>query len=111
MTETATTVEAEVERHDEHDHPSDRSYVGVAAVLGLITAAEVLTYFFDVGPFLIPALMVMMTAKFFIVAAYFMHLKQDIPLFSGFFVGGIALASIVYITMLTTFEFWDSFDF
>jgi cytochrome c oxidase subunit 4 len=113
MTETSTTIEteAEAEHDDAHYHPSDQSYVGVAIVLGLITAAEVLTYFYDVGPSLIPALMIMMTAKFFLVAAYFMHLKQDIPLFTGFFVGGLALASLVYITALTTMQFWDSFDF
>jgi cytochrome c oxidase subunit 4 len=115
MTETTTDLDAGVEHtdesDDEHDHASDRSYIGVAVVLGLITAAEVLTYFVDIGDALVPALMIMMVAKFFLVAGYFMHLKQDIPLFTGFFMGGLCLAALVYIVMLTTLQFWDSFDF
>ena len=109
MAETTTVIDTS-EDHD-GDHPTDRLYVGVAIVLALITAAEVMTYVVDIGDALIPALFVMMTIKFFLVAGYFMHLKYDIDFFWRIFVGGIALASIVYIVMLSTFKFWDAFDF
>ncbi len=105
------TVSPDTTEDHEHDHPSDRTYVGIAIVLAIITAAEVLTYFVDIGDALIPALMIMMVAKFFLVAAFFMHLKFDIPMFTRLFVGGIALATIVYVVMLTAFQFWDTFDF
>ena len=51
-------------------------------------------------------LMVMMIYKFFYVAAWFMHLRFDSPLFTKFFVTGLVLATIVYGIALTVFEFW-----
>ena len=87
---------------EEHDHPSDRAYVGVALVLGLITAAEVAVSYIDIGKLFVPSLVVMMTAKFTIVAAWFMHLKFDSNLFTRVFVSGIVLAIGVYIAFLTS---------
>ena len=40
--------------------------------------------------------MVMMVFKFFYVAAWFMHLRFDSPLFTKFFVTGLVLATVVY---------------
>ena len=42
--------------HTEHEHPSDAKYVQIAILLAALTAAEVSTYFVDIGPILIPAL-------------------------------------------------------
>ena len=50
--------------------------------------------------------MVMMGVKFFLVAAWFMHLRFDSSLFTKFFVGGLVLATGVYMIALTAFEFW-----
>ncbi len=61
----------------EHGHASDALYVKVFVVLFLITAAEVATYVVDIGDFLIPALMVMMSVKFALVVGFFMHLRFD----------------------------------
>jgi cytochrome c oxidase subunit 4 len=110
-TETEAPVEAPEpsgdEIHDAHDHPTDRKYVQVAIVLALVTALEVATYFVKMpGEVLIPALMVMMVFKFFYVAAWFMHLRFDSPLFTKFFVTGLVLATAVYGVTLTVFEFW-----
>ena len=104
---SAQTVETH-ERGDvhTHEHPSDKKYVEIALILGLITAAEVATYFVDIGDALIPTLMVMMVAKFFMVGAWFMHLKFDFRLYTRMFVAGLVLAVAVYIAMLTAFEFW-----
>ena len=51
-------------------------------------------------------LMAMMIYKFFYVAAWFMHLRFDSPLFTKFFVAGLVLATTVYRITLTVFEFW-----
>ena len=103
----STDAAAETHTHDAHAHPSDARYVQVAALLAAITAAEVATYFVDIGPILIPALMVMMVVKFFYVAAWFMHLKFDSVVFTRFFVTGLILATAVYCIALTVFEFWS----
>ncbi|MDG2428625.1 MAG: cytochrome C oxidase subunit IV family protein [Acidimicrobiales bacterium] len=105
----STVIEAPAGEHEgEHDdHPTDRKYVEVAIVLGIVTALEVATYFVEMpGAVLIPMLMLMMVFKFFYVAAWFMHLRFDSPMFTKFFVTGLVLATIVYATMLTVFEFW-----
>ena len=94
---------------DEHaDHPSDARYIQIALILAAITAAEVATYYVDIGSLLGPILLVMMTVKFSIVAMYFMHLKFDDALFTKVFTSGIVLAVGVYIIALTTFHYFAS---
>lgn len=103
-----STATENVATHDtEHDHPTDARYIRVAIILGVVTALEVATYFFNIpGAVLIPALLAMMVFKFFYVAAWFMHLRFDSPMFTKFFVAGLALATLVYGVLLTVFEFW-----
>jgi len=111
-----TATEAAIEHAEEYDeHISDWGYVKVALLLAAITALEVFTYFdsvVDWGSALIPALLVMMVCKFGIVAAYFMHLKFDSPMFTRLFVSGICFAVVVYIIMLLTFglDAWEIFQ-
>ena len=97
--------------HDDHPaghaHPGDKQYVVVALILGLFTAIEVLTYFLDFGSAAIPTLLVLMVVKFVMVVLYFMHLKFDSPVFMRLFIMGLILASIVYVIMLSAFEFWS----
>jgi cytochrome c oxidase subunit 4 len=92
-----------------HAHPSDRSYVGIALILALITAAEVGTFYMEdeLGSILIPALLVMMVVKFAMVAGWFMHLRFDSNLFTRMFVSGVLLAVGVYLAMLATFQFFS----
>ena len=40
--------------------------------------------------------------KFVLVAAYYMHLKTDQPMFKRFFVLGVVAAIVLYMIMLTT---------
>ena len=55
----ATAVEV-VDHGDDHDHPSDNKYIQIAAILAVLTALEVATYFVDMpGAVLIAALMVL----------------------------------------------------
>ncbi|HJP15479.1 MAG TPA: cytochrome C oxidase subunit IV family protein [Acidimicrobiales bacterium] len=103
---TSETTTEDHENHEDHEHPSDQKYMQIALLLAIITAAEVATYFVDIGVVLIPTLMVMMVVKFFIVAAWFMHLRFDSNMFTRFFVSGIVLAISVYFIFLTVFEFW-----
>ena len=105
-----TAHDTHVEHSDaEHDHPSDRTYVGIALILAVITAGEVATYYVEdqLGSALVPILLVMMVAKFAIVAAWFMHLKFDSNLFTRVFVAGIVLAIGVYIAALSAFEYFS----
>lgn len=99
--------------HHEH-HPKDTTYWKVGAALGVITAAEVGTYFItndpyshDLAPLLLGSLIFMMIAKFVTIGAFFMHLKFDNKLFRNVFVSGLVLAVAVYLAVLATFQYWD----
>jgi caa(3)-type oxidase subunit IV len=91
----------------EQEHPSDRQYVVIAVILGVITMAEVMTYFWEDASTvaLVILLFPMMIAKFAIVCGYFMHLKFDNPIFRRIFIAGLVLAIVVYLVMLVSFEF------
>lgn len=106
------TTEIEHDDHDDHEHPSDRSYVGIAILLAVLTAVEVLLFVIEdqiadalgVGSVKI-ALILLMVVKFWIVGAYFMHLKFDNPILTKLFISGLVLAIAVYFIMLSAFEF------
>jgi len=88
----------------EHAHPGPAVYVKVALWLGIATAIEVGLYYLDMphGLF-IGLLLFLMIVKFSTVAAYFMHLKFDAPIFRRLMVMGITLAIVVYSIVLLTF--------
>jgi cytochrome c oxidase subunit 4 len=97
-----------VEHVEEHDHPSDGKYIQIALILAALTAAEVATYYVDIGAALGPVLLTMMVVKFSIVAMYFMHLRFDDSLFTKVFTAGIILAVGVYLIALTSFHYFAS---
>jgi cytochrome c oxidase subunit 4 len=104
-----TMPESHVEAHG-HQHPTDKQYVVIALILGVLTAFEVATYFIeDASTSLLVALLFpMMIIKFAVVCGYFMHLKFDNPMFRRVFVFGLVLAVIVYAgIMMTAMEFWS----
>ena len=102
-----TMPESHVEAHG-HQHPSDRQYVMIALILGVITAAEVGTYFLEdpSTTFLVALLFPMMVAKFAIVCGWFMHLRFDTTLFRRLFVASIALAVGVYMAVFISVQFF-----
>lgn len=110
----STTTEAspvdEHAGHGGHDHPSDWVYIKVAIWLAIFTAIEVGTYFESVHrashTVMYIVLTVLMLVKFFLVGAYFMHLKQDSVLYRRLFYAGLVLAAAVYLVMLTVFRIW-----
>jgi cytochrome c oxidase subunit IV len=91
----------------EHHGPTDRTYVIVALVLGAITALESFTYFksvVDFGVVLMPLLLICMGVKFYLIAAYFMHLRYDRKILRRVFLTGIVLAVGVYMIALMMFK-------
>lgn len=105
--EHAEHVDAGHDAHGEHaEHKPDSYYIKVALILAVLTALETSTYWVDFGPFFMPALMIMMALKFFMVVSLFMHLKFDNKLFSYLFYSGLVLAIGVYVAFLATFHFF-----
>ena len=106
-TETLAPAADMHDAHSEgaHAHPSEKQYIVVALVLGLFTAIEVATYFFDFGNAAIPVLLSLMVIKFVLVVLYFMHLKFDSPVFIRLFGAGLTLAVGVYSIFLAAFQF------
>ena len=61
-----------------HDHPGERTYIKIAAILTVVTIAEVAVYYIgSLRSILVPALIIMSVGKFIAVISYFMHLKFD----------------------------------
>jgi cytochrome c oxidase subunit 4 len=90
-----------------HDHPSEVEYVKVAAILAMITGAEVAIYYVKaMKDVLVPFLLVFSLIKFGMVVLWFMHLRFDSRLFRRLFVAGVGLALFVYTAVLTSFHVW-----
>ena len=93
--------------HDaEHDHPTPRQYILIAVVLVVITGDEIATSYIDTGHsnLIIVALFVMAAIKFFLVAAWYMHMRTDQAFFRRVFVVGMVGAGIVYGILLLVFS-------
>lgn len=87
--------------HHDQSHPKERTYVRVALVLALITLAEIFASYITVADWIkIVALVGMSVVKFWVVAAYFMHLKFDNPALRKPFITGIFLAGTIYTIVL-----------
>jgi caa(3)-type oxidase subunit IV len=88
-----------------HAHPGPRQYVLIAMVLVVLTAFEVAASYTDINSnLLITLLGIMATAKFVLVCAWYMHMKQDAPFFRRVFTIGIIGATIVYGIVLLVFS-------
>lgn len=88
--------------HAGPEHPSDKQYIMIGLILGVLTLIEVGLYYVDIGALNNTTLIVLAIAKFFIVAAFFMHLRFDRPILRRLFVTGIVLAIAVYMAYLLT---------
>lgn len=86
-------------------HPSPLQYVLIAVILCVVTAIEIAVSYTegDIPDALIVVLLLgMAILKFALVAAWFMHLRTDLPIFRRFFVMGIVAAIILYVIALST---------
>src|SRR5437764_10554718 len=74
-----------------HAHPGPRQYVLIALVLVILTAVEVAVSYIDTihTNWIILVLAVLAATKFFLVCAWYMHMKQDAPFFRRVFTVGI----------------------
>jgi cytochrome c oxidase subunit IV len=91
----------------EQHHPAPRQYVLIAIVLVILTGVEVAASYLEGhvnANLLIAALGIMAAVKFFLVAAWYMHMKQDSSAFRRLFVTGLVLATIVYGVVLLVFS-------
>jgi cytochrome c oxidase subunit 4 len=94
-----------------HAHPEPRQYVLIAVVLVVITGMEVATSYLegDVNSnLLIAALGMMAAVKFFLVVAWFMHLRTDSKILRRFFLLGLIAAPILYTIVLLMFHVFNS---
>lgn len=89
----------------ERPHPGPATYVWIAVVLAIITAAEVATFYVQgpLGPVLIPLLLGLSAAKFVMVVGFYMHLKFDSSLFTAFFVSGLTVAATIIVAFILLF--------
>jgi caa(3)-type oxidase subunit IV len=86
-------------------HPSPFKYVVIAVVLCIVTAIEIgISYLEGDIPdgLLITLLLVLALVKFVGVAAWYMHLQTDQPIFRRFFILGCVAAVILYTIVLAT---------
>ncbi len=89
-------------------HPTPATYFKVAMILTVITAIEVGIFYLEFLSYgIIPILALLSTAKFILVAMYYMHLKFDSVIFSTLFVTGLILAAVVVLALLSLFSFFN----
>jgi cytochrome c oxidase subunit 4 len=102
----ASAEHAPVVHEDHGNHPTPRQYVLIAVVLVVITGVEIATSYIDTrhSNLIIVALFIMAAIKFFLVAAWYMHMKVDQPFFRRVFVVGMIGAGIVYGILLLVFS-------
>ena len=91
---------------DHGNHPTPRQYVLIAVVLVEVTGIEIATSYIDTKHtnLIIVALFLMAALKFFLVAAWYMHMKLDQPFFRRIFVVGLVGAGIVYGIVMFVFS-------
>ena len=80
-------------------HADESPWQRRVIILAVLTAIEVGMYFLEgraSNAVLYIGLTVLMVVKFFMVVAYYMHLKYDTPWFRRIFVAGLVLAMGVY---------------
>jgi cytochrome c oxidase subunit 4 len=95
-----------------HEHPSWRFYLMVAAILTVITAAEVAVFYIPaMKPALAPILITLSSAKFAMVVMFYMHLKFDANVFRGVFVAPLILALLVVISLVILFRVLPAFHY
>ncbi len=101
---TEAGVEVTQQSRQESAHPRPALYVGVAAILAVVTLAEVAVFYVDLQrSVLVSVLLLLSAAKFLLVAGFYMHLKFDSPLFRWLFVVGIVFSIAIYAAVLAMF--------
>jgi cytochrome c oxidase subunit IV len=90
---------------EERPHPSPAQYVLIAVILCVVTAVEIAVSYLEgdiPNGLIVTLLLVMAVVKFSLVAAWYMHLRTDRPIFRRFFVLGVIAAIVLYMVVLTS---------
>lgn len=88
-----------------HDHPTERTYIRIAAILSAVTIAEVAIYYIGaLERVLVPMLVVMSIFKFVVVVATFMHLRFDDRRLAYIFAAALILTLSVVIALDVLFR-------
>lgn len=89
----------------EPSHPSPARYVFIGLVLTVLTVIEVGIFYVEALGRGLPLILIALSAlKFFIVVAYFMHLKFDAKLFAWMFAAGMAVAASMMLALIGLFD-------
>jgi cytochrome c oxidase subunit 4 len=97
-----------IDAHKEH-HDHVPVYVKLAAVLGVVTAAEVgILYVALPNALMLTTLYLLAALKFGFVVAIFMHLKYDNKLLTGIFFSGFVLALATMVALISLIEYQPS---
>lgn len=96
-------------RHpDEKPLPRISTYLLVGFILTVVTAIEVWAFYWPIPAWVIvTSLIILSLMKFWLVVAFFMHLRYDHKLFTSFFTGGLVLAIGVVLGLITLFDNFD----
>ncbi|MBA2290987.1 MAG: cytochrome C oxidase subunit IV family protein [Gemmatimonadales bacterium] len=103
--------------HLDHAHASAGRYIQIAVILFALTALEVLLYeaifgslressgalATSLGPWFVELLLALSALKFFLVAAFYMHLKFDIKALTWVFSFSLGLATTVILSLFLLF--------
>jgi cytochrome c oxidase subunit IV len=98
--------EAAAPAADAPAHINWKTYVFIGVILAVVTALEVAAVESDLLPdgVVIPMLLILTAAKFFLVVLYYMHLKVDDPIFGRVFWAPLFLAVLVVIGLILLFH-------
>ena len=86
-------------------HPTPFKYVMIFLILVVVTGVEIAISYTEgsvSSGIIVALLLILAILKFAMVAAYFMHLRTDQPIFRRFFILGIITAMAVFAVAVTT---------
>jgi cytochrome c oxidase subunit 4 len=86
-------------------HPTPFKYVMIFLILVVVTGVEIGISYMEgsvTSGVIVALLLILAVLKFAMVAAYFMHLRTDQPIFRRFFILGIITAMAVFAVAVTT---------
>jgi cytochrome c oxidase subunit IV len=101
---------AEAHDWDQPHEPDYSGYVKIAGVLFVMIALELVTYYLAPSGWIIPLLGIFAAIKFFVIGAWFMHLRFDSNIFRLLFLGGLTLAVSIFFVTLMIFLFATPFS-
>jgi len=97
-------TQMEHSRATQHAHATTRDYLRVGVLLFILTVLEVaVLYISALQSLLVPILVALSAWKFILVVQFFMHLKYDSRIYSGFFAAGLALAVLITAALVIMF--------